>query len=190
MADPFATAQELSNHTQGYIAADDPAAADALSGTSKAVRKYCGWQITPPQTDTLTINGPGGYLLQLPSLYVTAVTSVTESGNLLTEGTDYQWSENGLIRRLGCPWSCDYRDIVVVFTHGYDPGQGEDADDVKQVVLAVAARNMASPVGAISEGSGAENVRWSQVAAGVAGGIALLPHELAILDEYKIPRFS
>lgn len=185
----FANATELSAYTKGYIAADDPSADDALAGASKAVRKYCGWQISPSQTDTLTLDGPGGYLLQLPSLYVTEITSITEAGTLLVENTDYRWSASGQVSRIGCQWSSLYRDIVVVFTHGYDPTV-DDTSDVKEIVLASTARNLASPVGAMTEGSGGETVRWSQVGPGVAGGLALLPHEFAILDQYKIARLA
>lgn len=185
MLTPFASATDLSAYTNGYISADDPRSLDALGGTSRAVRRYCGWDISPSEDVTLTVNGPGGYLLTLPSLYVTAVASITEAGVLLVEGADYRWSADGTIDRCGATWSAYKRDIVVVFTHGYD-----DAPDVKAVVLASVARNLASPVGATTEGSGGETVRWSQVGPGVAGGLALMPHELAILDTYKIARVS
>ena len=33
-----------------------------------AVRRYCGWIVTPPATVTITVDGPGGRVLSLPRL--------------------------------------------------------------------------------------------------------------------------
>ena len=112
---------------------------------------------------------------------MTALTSVTESGTLLVDTTDYRWSADGSVKKTTGYWTDYYRDIDVVFTHGYN-----DVADLKQIVLAAVARGLSSPTGATREQAGALSVSWATVAPGVSGGLALLQHELAILDTYRI----
>src|SRR4051812_23456089 len=92
------------------------------------VQTYCGWHIAPSVTETLTLDGGGGNVLVLPSLYVTDVAAITENGITLDPALDYQWSEAGMVRRSwatgywsgysGRWWSCEYRSITVELTHG------------------------------------------------------------------------
>jgi hypothetical protein len=78
-------------------------------------------------------------------------------------------------------WTDDYRAITVTYTHGF-----EDVPDVTAVVLSVAARLLASPMGAVSETAGGVTVKWSETTRGVAGGLGILDHEYALLAPYRI----
>lgn len=180
---PLATAEELAAFTKGAIAADDARAQSVLEGVSSAVRRYCGWHISPVVTETVTVDGPGGRLLSLPSLNVTAVASITQGESALVADDNYRWSADGSVKCTSGRWTEEFRDITVTFTHGYD---SEDVADVNQVVLAVAARHMASPTGATREQTLAASVSWALTGPGVSGGIALLAHERDVLAPYRI----
>ena len=101
--------------------ADSPPGVDDLGWIEacRAVRDYCGWHIAPSVTETLTVDGPGGALLLLPTLYLTDVSSITSDGHAVT---DPEWSQNGMVR--GC-WSSKFRGVVAEITHGYDEAPAE-----------------------------------------------------------------
>ena len=99
-----------------------PTEEDRLLQAEAAVRDYCGWHIAPSRTETVTFAAPVGRRLMLPSLYVTAVTSLEVDGIAQVLDTDYRVHRNGWIDRLPLDgwWSADL--IEVTFTHGYtDP---------------------------------------------------------------------
>lgn len=98
----------------GLVATDE----DRLTQAEAAVRDYCGWHIAPPRTDTITVGGSASGKIMLPSLYVTAVTSVTVDGTLATVD-EYLLHREGFISRIGWGWWLGDA-ITVVFTHGYD----------------------------------------------------------------------
>ena len=80
-----------------------------------AVRAYCGWHVAPSASETVKVEGDGGSVLLLPSLYITDVTAVRdESGNAVT---DWKWRENGVMRRSTWRDGELYEFDIV---HGYD----------------------------------------------------------------------
>jgi len=110
----------VEQYTQGRLLNDDPETERALAAALACVRRYCGWHVTPSRTETITVNGPNSPLLALPTLYLTALTAVTED-DVVLDTADLRWSVNGLIRKkTGAYWSSYYRSIVVTMTHGYD----------------------------------------------------------------------
>src|SRR5665647_3190809 len=135
---PIILAAELSAATQGKVLASDPRVQPLLDGATSAIRRWCGWHITPSVTETLVLDGPGGDVLTLPTLYLTALTSVTEDNILLTEYDpatdlgDYEWSELGNVKRVYGHWTERYRGLSVAIVHGYD-----DAPDVAQIITQV-----------------------------------------------------
>lgn len=176
----LATAAQLAVRSNGKLSQTDPRIPDALQGVSRAIRNYCGWHVTPVDTQTLTLDGPGGRELDLPTLHVTDVASVVQHGETLDAST-YEWSALGNIRRLSGWWTDHYRSIQVTMTHGY-----EDAMDVADVALAIVLRELSSPTGATREQVGQVSVSWAITAPGVSGGLAVLGPEYAILDAYRI----
>jgi hypothetical protein len=149
-----------------------PMAAQAL------VTAYCGWHIAPSKTETLTLDGPGGQTLLLPSLYVTNLTEVTSEGTVFDINT-YDWSEAGIIElRCGC-FSCRLRSVTVTLTHGY-PNMPAD---VEAVIARVDDRGT-SDSGAIQS---VGQVRYATTSSGVGVGMALTDFDRAILDRYKLP---
>jgi hypothetical protein len=179
-ADPFASAAELSVYSKGRISAGDPRVQGALEGASTAIRRYCGWHVGPEKEGTVVLDGSGGREIALPTKHLTAITRITEHGTLVNEEY-YSWSQLGEVRRKYGYWTDDYRAISVTMTHGI-----KDTADLKRVVLAAVSRELSSPSGATKEQAGQVAVSWSTVAPGVSGGLALLAHELSIIDTYRI----
>ena len=182
--DPLVTPQQLEEYTKGAIRADDPRAALLLAGASAAVRRFCGWHITPVLTQTMTLDGPGGADLELATLNLEGIVSVVELGQAL-DVTALEWSRLGNIRHpRGC-WSSRYRSIVVSIRHGFD-----DAADVQQIVLQVSASALSSPMGVTREQAGQVAVQWATTAPGVSGGVSLLQRDLDVLALYRLNKRS
>jgi hypothetical protein len=179
------TPAEFSAGTDGKIAQDDPRVQPLLNGATRGIRRYCGWHVAPEHADTLTLDGPGGVLLQPRTLRIKTLTSITErlGGNTieLVDDVDFEWSENGEIRRLNGWWTTRYRAITLAMTHGF-----EDAPDLVQIIQQVVANACASPLGATREQAGQLSVQWATTAPGVSGGLSLLERDLAVLDSYRI----
>jgi hypothetical protein len=102
-----------------------------------AARRYCGWVVTPPETITVTVDGPGGRVLSLKSLYLTAITAVIED-DVVLDVADLRFSrDTGVVyKKHGRCWSCHPGAITVTFTHGHDEAPDFDAA-VEQAALAL-----------------------------------------------------
>lgn len=179
---PLATPEQVAAYSKGQITETDPRLEVALDGVSAAIRRYCGWHVGPTQAEAFVLDGPGGRLLSLPTLSLRAVSTISENGTELEAGS-YTWSAEGLIRKSHGRWTEDYRAISVSATHGYDLW---DIADVVSVALAVVTRQLSSPTGATREQAGQVSISWAVTAPGVSGGIALLDHERAVLDHFRV----
>lgn len=142
-----------------------------LDAAVQAARRYCGWHVAPDYVQSLTLDGPGGHVLQLPSLHVTEVMSVHELG---VPVDDFEWSADGMIQRRSC-WSDRFRSIVVVFQHGFD-----GAEDFASAVLSSAMTAGMSPGGV------AEKVGPFSFEAG--SGQAFTSDQRGVLDRYRLPK--
>lgn len=137
------------------------------------VRTYCRWHIAPSRTETVTLYPEYGLeTLMLPSLYVTAVTAVTDGTTTLAT-TDYLWRPNGILRRLpGLWWSLDNQGVTVTFTHGYD----EPPADVTAAVQELAAIGSLGRLKSKSAGPFSETYSFD-----------LNTVDASSLDAYRIP---
>lgn len=187
---PFATMQQLVDYSHSAIDPADPTAALMLEAASNMIRRYCGWHIYPSVVFDLVMDGPGGTVLQLPSKYVTAVTSITEAGSLTDAGA-YRWSQLGEVERSvvfwqsgtwGSAWTRGYRTIEANFTSGYDEAPAE----LSMMVLTMTARALASPTGATREQAGQVSVQYALSSTHASGGLALMSNDLEQLDPYRI----
>ncbi len=165
---------------------------------SARVRAYCGWLIGPSMDETFTVNGSGTYRQFLPTMYLTALTSLTDAGVAL-DLTVLDWATEGYVEwTQGNPYLGTYpaynfpgvfsvkpRGIVATVTHGYPAVP----DEVQMVVCSMVARQVASPSGVVREQAGAVSAQYTQVAPNVSGGLSLLATEMATLSSYRIPRF-
>lgn len=138
----------------------DPGFTDGQLDVAVAVvRSYCRWHIAGPRTEMLTLDGRGGTLLQLPTLHLVEVASVTVDG---IEITDVDWSTNGTLERRAC-WPVKRRSIEVEVTHGHE----RCPEDVAGVIASIAQKLPLSTggadveVGVVEEQIGAYRYRLS-----------------------------
>lgn len=143
---------------------------EAVLAAEAMVQEYCGWHIAPSRTETLTINGVDGPKLLLPTLKVTAITSISENGVVLSPAA-YVWSESGMVEKLWGWWTWKPRAIQVTLTHGYD----QCPLGVREVV-----RHLAE------SGPGAAPVATAQVGQ-VRVTYSQPTPSLAALEAYKLP---
>ena len=152
----------------------------ALAAAEAAVRAYCGWHVAPSKTETVTVDVDSPSVL-LPSLHVTAVSSVRAEGNPV--GADrFEWSQTGIL------WlnARGFRRVEVEMTHGYDVDSTAGVL-LSSIVLATAARAKSSPSGLMRAQVGQVSETYSQTAHNQAGGVALLTSEKNLLAPYRLP---
>lgn len=171
----LATREELAAFRQPAETPDDRAAL-ALAIASGIVRAYCGWRIDFAR-ETFSADGNPTRLLVLPTMRLIDVVSVTVDGVELAADIDFTWSAAGLVW-TGTAWTGPARSVVVDVEHGYDPVP----DEVRGVVLAVAARNIVSPHGETRHSAGPFAVSFGATSA----AIGLLDSEKQALDPYRL----
>lgn len=179
---PILTASEFSTAVDGVIDETDPRLTPLLAGASAAIRRYCGWHITPNIEETFVLDGPNSDLLQVPTLHMTDVLELKLQGTAV-DVEHLEWSQKGMIRRHG--WPNKFRSIRAKVMHGF-----EDAADVKQIVQQIVANAISSPLGATRESAGQVSISWSTTAPGVAGGVSILQRDMAVLDLYRLPKVA
>ena len=164
--------------TQGRLDRDDAETQRQLDAALAAARTYCGWHVTPVLTNSqITVDGPGGRVLALPTVKITALSAITEDGVTL-DLADVQWSERGLIAKNdGAFWSRNYRSITVTFSHGY-----AEAADFESAVLSSIER------GAFSAEHGPRVIGPFQYAEPTSAGAAFSGLERATLDRYSLEK--
>lgn len=142
----------------------DDRAALLLEGASRAVLTYCRRDQFTEEEVTVRVDGNGGRELLLPGWPVTAVASVVEDPDgatptdLLSPTAYVEWSADGILSTIGGGrFARRARWYEVTFTHGY-PAVPED---VRNVVLRVAARAVSNPEGLATEGVGGYNAGFA-----------------------------
>lgn len=154
-----------------------------------AMVSICGWDPTVQQTSTELLDGNGTPLLTVPSLHVTAVTSVRilHGGDAdptdLTVGVgeDVGWSENGcFLRNHGCYWPEGQRNVEIVYTGGYSPVPA----DLAAALASLGKRTGGPLLGITSRRMGTAAISHGAV---IAEG-DLLTVERMVFDRYRIPR--
>lgn len=160
---------------------------------------YCGWDPTVLVQDGVeTLDGNGTTLLTLPSLHVTAVTSVvvtdlrgvtrtyTSADDPATIGpgrTAVGWSGNGTLTYKGTDfcgvWPEDTGNVTVTYSGGYDA----PPDDLAAALTSLGKRT-SDATGATSKKLGSALLTYAaQIAAG-----GLLLTEQMVFDRYRLVR--
>ncbi|KOU41274.1 mobile element protein [Streptomyces sp. WM4235] len=149
MADP----QELANWLG--LPANDVRLLSALRSASRRFRDAVGHVVDLVEDDEIALDGNGRSSVLLPVWPTTAVASVVLDGEELVEGTDYAWSEAGILRRLGCQvWPDKLRCLEVTYSHGWSaipPG-------ISDVVIEQARAIFSSQPGVKSQAVGGQSV--------------------------------
>ena len=97
--------------------------ADFAAAALTAARNYCGWHVTPVEDTEVTLDGPGGALLSLPTMKLVEVTSISEDDTPVNVD-DLVVSPLGMLRkRSRGHWTRNYGAITVTMNHGYDTAE-------------------------------------------------------------------
>lgn len=153
-----------------------------LRAVSQMIRRMCGWHIAPVLTEAMTLDGPGGRVLQLPSIHVVDVVDVKFKDRLY-DGTahwagvdefSYDWSTSGLLERPH-GWPRRYRAITAMVTHGFAL---DDVRDLRRLVCLIASRAIAAPKGALRESAGGVSIEYSPD--------MVYQSERTLLDPFKV----
>lgn len=112
----------------------------AWASACAAVRAYCRWHVAPAVTEALTLDGPGGDLMFLPTLRLTDLTSITNDGDVVSSP---EWSTSGMVRGAGC-WTSKFRGVVAEVTHGYDECPAEVLTVVAEMVASAGRSGVSS----------------------------------------------
>jgi len=157
---------------------NNPRVEAALNAASQAVRNYCGWHIAPSLTCTAKpANAP--VVLRLPAAYVSEITSITENGETVT---DYEWREDGLIRRdFPNAWTNKWGGIEVEYIAGYD---AEAVPDLVEAVCAITSGVLSVSAGVTSESADGVSVSYSASASSIAAGLTY--NMKSALEPYKV----
>ncbi len=168
----------VENFTRGRLDSEDDETQRQLDAALLAAQRYCGWHVAPVLEAEVTLDGTGDYLLVLPTLMLTELTSVTEDGIEL-DLTDLTWSQRGLVaKRSGVRWSQLFSSIVVAMSHGYD-----SAPDFEGAILGSIER------GAFSSERTARVIgpfQYTDDASATAG--LFTNSERAVLDRYALEK--
>lgn len=176
----FATPAELASWLQ-VPEVDTATATLQLAAASKAIRDFCGWNITAETVTDEMLDTDGERSLWLPTLWLTDVASINELTLPLTAGTDYEWRRYGKVTRLDrrC-WPRQSRSVEITYTHGYP----EIPDSIKGICLSLAGRVYNNPVGARSQTAGPFAQSFAVPSSGAVA--SLLLEELSQLGPYKL----
>lgn len=101
------------------VPASDTKLLQALAAASNRFRGQVRHPVSFVAGDVITLDGHGTSSVFLPAQPVTAVESLKLDGTELVDGTDFEWSEDGFVRRLGCLWPNRLRCIEVSYSHGF-----------------------------------------------------------------------
>jgi hypothetical protein len=163
LADPAELAVALGR------APDDPKVLFALRAATRRFRGQVGHPVTQVVDDEVVLDGNGRTSLLLPVWPVTAVTQVLLDGEELSEGTDFSWSGDGMLRRLcGRHWPDRLRCLLVTNTHGWPFTAGDWStlpDDVVEAVLDQAQAGFNIRPGIQSMTTGAQSISFGAAAA-------------------------
>lgn len=97
-----------------------------ISEISKLIQNLIGCDLIQDTYSGIKVNGSGYSVLDLPNWPITAVSSITEDGVTLAEGTDFEIDPSGdYLIRLDGKWSKGIKNITVSYTAGHSDTPGD-----------------------------------------------------------------
>lgn len=143
-----------------------------------AARRYCGWIVTPPATETITVDGPGGRVLSLPTMHLTTVSAVVEDGITLNVA-DLRWSvDRGQVyKKSGHCWTSNAGGISVTITHGFTTAPDFDAA-VAQASLSLASAGTRTDLALKTKKVDDVTYEWYQMASSYLPESLLAPYRI------------
>lgn len=159
------------------VPADDPKLLQALGAASSRFRGAVRHHVSAVADETVTLDGNGKESLLLPAAPVTAVTSVRVDGIELVYDTDYRWSHDGFLRRVGRCWPDRLRCVEVVYSHGYSL----IPEDIAEVVIDQARAQYTVRPGLTSMTVGSQSVGF-----GAQASIGVTSQWTTMVEKYRI----
>jgi hypothetical protein len=151
----------------------------ALNAASRRFRGAVRHPVSLVAADTVTLDGTGAYTVLLPAAPVVAVASVVLDGTTLVDSTDYEWSQDGYLRRLSAPWPTALRCLTVTYTHGY----AQVPEDIQEVVL-----DQARAIYTVQPGVQARTVGGQSVTFGAQAATGVTAQWAAAVEKYQLNR--
>lgn len=157
-----------------------------LRAAQAAVRRYCGWHVSPAAEVSGTLPSMGQRVFALPLRAISSLeVEVADPSGLVyveaEEGGDYVRSGRLIEFRRYVPPSVAA--VRYTATAGFAP---EEVPDVQSVIVQAARRAAQAPAGAVKS----QSVNGASVSYGFSGSgapaVALLSDELAVLAPYRI----
>jgi hypothetical protein len=156
-------ADNVAEYTDGRLDAGDDEVVRMLAAALAVARQKAGWHVSPPKTETMTIDGPGSRVLFLPTMKLNALTDITEDGVVLDPSTVAISAGDGplmrrrvaLRKRSGGWWTDEYSGIELTMNHGFTETA---AVDWRQGILAMVDQMSMLPV---SAGTGGGSIQSS-----------------------------
>lgn len=162
------------------VPADTPKLLRALGGASSRFRGQVRHYVSLVTGDAVRIDGTGTRTFLLPAAPVVEITSLELDGVPLVEGTDFEWSEDGYVRRLGCQhWPNRLRCIQGVYAHGYDP----IPEDISEVII-----DQARSQYYVRPGVQTMQVGGQQIGFGAQASVGVTAQWTAMVDKYRLDR--
>ena len=174
--------EEFETLTDGKYGSD-VRIATSIKAAQAAIRNYIGWHLFPALSCEYAADSlKTGFVLQLPSRYVSSVESVTVDGKTL--GTaDYAWKTNGLLYLKAQPARKGWCDIRVRFVSGL-PDSLMDA--VKELISSRVSHALSGSYGVQSEAAGGLSVTYNAAWIKEARATALPETYRDTLDPYRV----
>jgi hypothetical protein len=143
-----------------------------------AARRFCGWCVTPPETVTITVDGPGGRVLSLPTLQLTTLSAVSENGTALTVSDLLVSKDRGqVVKKSGACWTSNPGGISVTMTHGFTTAVDFDAA-VEQATIALEAAGTRTDTALKRKKVDDVEYEWFEGASSFLNQSLLLPYKL------------
>lgn len=161
------------------VPATDPKLRAALGAASSRFRGQVRHPVSYVADETLVLDGYGTKTVLLPAAPVTAVSELLLDGVELVDGTDFEWSQDGYVRRLGCVWPNRLRCIQITQSHGYDP----IPEDIAEVIIDQARSQYTVRPGVQSMQVGGQSIGF-----GAQASIGVTAQWSAMVEKYKLNR--
>ena len=184
----FLTDEEFDAFTAGKFDGDARIAPN-IDSVSQAVRNYCGWHLYPSLAcrmraalidKRITVVGPD-LLIQLPTTYLTEVTSVV----IGEAHTDFLADPSGIVRVFDVPGCYLNRKtkVTVVYTAGFPEDR---IPGIKELVAHRVTHALASSAGVQSETAGGVSITYSANWINNSRATALADDNKEVLEPYRV----
>lgn len=183
------TVDEFNTYTAGKFSGDERIAAE-IKTASLAIRNYCGWHVYPSEACNMTerlFQGDGrvkrvgpDLMIQLPTRFITAVSSVTIDGKKC-DAIDFE--ANGTVYAFDVPPMHRKSVVVVEYTAGLSD---ELMDSIKELVAHRVTHALVSSNGVTSEAAGGVSITYNANWVNSARASALPDDNKEVLAPYKV----